>query len=218
MKKYILKDGDFRIVNAIQWTGKNEIDIDDFLFENHTPDHYVKNGYLYNKCGQRIYDLIPNCYILFSDGELSVLTEYVFNSRYKEIKPYVISEDKCTKHKLTNLDISEKYSKSKFWVSLKDFKSSFIYCATRQDDNVYIPSGVYNAANAYIIFLAKRYFKKHDDIVEMHYETIKKLTDEDLFIAIPDIYRLNETEPIIDLGALSRNVFFEILRRNILEA
>ena len=44
----------------------------------------------------------------------------------------------------------------------------------------------------------------------------KKLTDEDLFIAIPEILALNEMKPdFICLGALSRNVFYDILRSQI---
>ena len=44
----------------------------------------------------------------------------------------------------------------------------------------------------------------------------KKLTDEDLYIAIPEILALNEMKPdFICLWALSRNVFYDILRSQI---
>ena len=47
-------------------------------------------------------------------------------------------------------------------------------------------------------------------------DLIKKLTDENLFVAIPEILALNEMKPdFIDLGALSRNVFYHILREQI---
>lgn len=75
---------------------------------------------------------------------------------------------------------------------------------------------VADAIEAYTKFLQQKYFKTKDTVVKMNYDLIKKLTDEDLFIAIPEILMLNTMKPdFIDLGSLSRNVFYHILREQI---
>ena len=50
----------------------------------------------------------------------------------------------------------------------------------------------------------------------MDYELISKITSEELFTSINEIMLLNQTKPdFICLGALSRNVFYSILREQI---
>jgi hypothetical protein len=118
-------------------------------------------------------------------------------------------------HKLTNADISANYFNDKFHLMLNDFKGSFVCCATKQNPNDTYDV-IANATQAYSNYLKQKYFKTKDSVIEMDFDLIKKLTDEDLFIAIPEILALNEMKPyFICLGALSRNVFYDILRSQI---
>lgn len=118
-------------------------------------------------------------------------------------------------HKLTNSDIAANYLNEKFYLMINDFKGAFVCWATRQNPNETY-GVIADATQAYTKFLQQRYFKTKDTVVEMTCDLIKKLTDEDLFVAIPEILALNEMKPdFIDLGALSRNVFYHILREQI---
>lgn len=118
-------------------------------------------------------------------------------------------------HKLTNRDIHENYSNSKFYLSISDFKGAFACWATRQNNNDTYGI-VADAIEAYTKYLQERYFDKIDKVIEMHFDLIKMLTHEDLFNTIPEILALNNMKPdYIDLGALSRNVFYHILREQI---
>ena len=122
-----------------------------------------------------------------------------------------------TKHVLTNRDISEQYRDIKLHLMISDFTGSLAGCATKQlskHDNYDLISP---AVNAYSKFLKQRYFQTVETVKEMDYELIRHLTDEDIFIAIPEIMALNEIagSTFVDLGALSRNVFYHILRENI---
>lgn len=119
------------------------------------------------------------------------------------------------KYQLTNRDISNHYRNSKFYYSISDFNSAFAYWAIKQNpfDNYDI---IANAIKAYTKYLQEKYFRTKDTIKEMDYDLVMKLTDEDIFISIPEILALNEMKPnFIDLGALSRNVFYHILREQI---
>jgi hypothetical protein len=118
-------------------------------------------------------------------------------------------------HKLTNADISANYLNDKFHLMINDFKGAFVCWATRQNPNETY-GVIADATQAYTKYLQQRYFKTKDTVIEMDCDLIKKLTDEDLFIAIPEILALNEMKPdFICLGALSRNVFYDILRNQI---
>lgn len=118
-------------------------------------------------------------------------------------------------YKLTNADISANYLNQKFHLMINDFKGAFACWANRQNpnDNYGI---IADAIQAYTKHLQKHYFKTKDTVIEMDCDLIKELTSEDLFVAIPEILALNEMKPdYIDLGALSRNVFYHILREQI---
>lgn len=120
-----------------------------------------------------------------------------------------------TIYKLTKADISANYSNSKFHLMINDFKGAFACWANQQNPNDTY-GVVADATQAYVEFLKRRHFKDKNTVIEMDYKLIEKLTDEDLFIAIPEIMALNEMKPdFIDLGALSRNVFYHILREQI---
>jgi hypothetical protein len=118
-------------------------------------------------------------------------------------------------HKLTNADISANYLKDRFHLMLNDFRGSFACWVVRQLE---VPNYelIANSIKAYSDYLSKKYFKTKDTVIEMDCEMLNKLTHEDLFIAIPEIYALNEVGTgFVDLGALSRNVFYDILRNQI---
>ena len=118
-------------------------------------------------------------------------------------------------HKLTNADISANYLQDKFHLMLNDFRGAFACWAVRQLE---IPNYelLANAIKAYSEYLSKKYFRTKDTVIEMDCELLNKLTHEDLFIAIPEIYALNQVgNGFVDLGALSRNIFYDILRSQI---
>jgi hypothetical protein len=120
-----------------------------------------------------------------------------------------------SKFQLTNRDIAANYLDDKFHLMIDDFKGAFACWATKQNSNETYGI-IADATQAYANFLQKKYFKSKDTVVEMDCNLIKRLTDEDLFIAIPEILALNQMKPdFIDLGALSRNVFYHILREQI---
>ena len=118
---------------------------------------------------------------------------------------------------MTNSDIAANYLNEKFHLTLNDFKGAFACWATKQNLNeTYGIIADATPTQAYTRFLQQRYFKTKDTIIEMDYDLIKRLTSEELFITIPEILTLNEMNPtFIDLGALSRNVFYHIMREQI---
>ena len=122
-----------------------------------------------------------------------------------------------TKHVLTNRDISEQYRDIKLYLTISDFTGAFACWATRQITKHKDYSLISSATQSYFNFLSQRYFTDVETVREMDYELISKLTDEDIFIAIPEVMRLNEIEgsDFVCLGALSRNVFYHILRDKI---
>ena len=50
----------------------------------------------------------------------------------------------------------------------------------------------------------------------MSYDDISEMVDEKIFMSIPEIMELNQIDGWLDLGALSRNIFFTLLRENII--
>jgi hypothetical protein len=121
------------------------------------------------------------------------------------------------KHVLTNRDISGQYRDIKLYLMISDFTGAFACWATKQlskHDNYDLISP---AINAYSNFLKQKYFPELETVKEMDYELIRHLTNEDIFIAIPEIMCLNEIKGhnFVDLCALSRNVFYHILRERI---
>jgi hypothetical protein len=114
---------------------------------------------------------------------------------------------------LTNRDISENFRDVELYLMINNFKSAFAYWAISQ--NPFGSKGVEKAVNAYEKFL-KRTFRKKDEVVKMNYEEIQDFVSEDTFFSIPEIAELNQTkDDFICLGALSRNVFYMILREQI---
>jgi hypothetical protein len=116
-------------------------------------------------------------------------------------------------YKLTNQDISANFRDIELHLMINDFKASFAYWATYQ--NSFGCNGVEKATTAYEDFL-KNTFVEKESVVKMNYEQIKELVADTVFESIPEILELNQTKgDFICLGALSRNVFFMILRNHI---
>ena len=120
-----------------------------------------------------------------------------------------------TKHVLTNRDISEQYRDIKLNLMIQDFTGAFACWATRQD-NLGKFHLVAEAIQAYSNYLKKFFVEPKKTVIVMDCQKIEELTSEYLFESIPEILALNETVPdFISIGALSRNVYYHILRHHI---
>lgn len=121
---------------------------------------------------------------------------------------------KVKTNKLHNSDIMAHYRDEKFHLMLSDFQGAFSYWVTVQNNNgTYV---VDKALEAYTNYLQLKYYKVKGDVKVFTYDSLEKLLDEDILMAIPEILALNEMTPdYIDLGALGRNVFFMIMREQI---
>lgn len=110
-------------------------------------------------------------------------------------------------HILHNNIISAEYRDFEFYLMLSDFKSALAYWVVRQNNND--KEIIVRPLKAFTFFLKMNYFKKKDDVIKFTYNELSDLISEETFIKVPEILKLNKTEPdFIDLGALARNVFF----------
>ena len=119
--------------------------------------------------------------------------------------------------KLHNREISESYSDISFHLMLSDFKGAFAYWVASQNHNDILENN--NALKAYANFIELK-FKMIDKVpFKFDCTKLKSVVNEDLFMAIPEIMKLNKMEPeFIDLGALARNVYYMILRKVITQS
>ena len=120
-------------------------------------------------------------------------------------------------YKLTNQDISANFGDIKIHLMLNDFRGAMAYWLASQQINTSIKIGIDKPLNAFTKYMQQKYFKTESSVIEFTYEQLKNLVSEDVFIAIPELMELNEIEgkDFYDLGALSRNVFYMILREQI---
>ena len=120
-------------------------------------------------------------------------------------------------YKLTNQDISANFGDIKMHLMLNDFRGAMAYWLASQQINTSIKMGIDKPLNAFTKYMQQKYFKTESSVIEFTYEQLKNLVSEDVFIAIPELMELNEIEgkDFYDLGALSRNVFYMILREQI---
>ena len=120
-------------------------------------------------------------------------------------------------YKLTNQDISANFGDIKLHLMLNDFRGAMAYWLASQQINTSIKIGIDKPLNAFTKYMQQKYFKTESSVIEFTYEKLKNLVSEDVFIAIPELMELNEIEgkDFYDLGALSRNVFYMILREQI---
>ena len=120
-------------------------------------------------------------------------------------------------YKLTNQDISANFGDIKMHLMLNDFRGAMAYWLASQQINTSIKIGIDKPLNAFTKYMQQKYFKTESSVIDFTYEQLKNLVSEDVFIAIPELMELNEIEgkDFYDLGALSRNVFYMILREQI---
>ena len=120
-------------------------------------------------------------------------------------------------YKLTNQDISANFGDIKMHLMLNDFRGAMAYWLASQQINTSIKIGIDKPLNAFTKYMQQKYFKTESSVIEFTCEQLKNLVSEDVFIAIPELMELNEIEgkDFYDLGALSRNVFYTILREQI---
>ena len=120
-------------------------------------------------------------------------------------------------YKLTNQDISANFGDIKMHLMLNDFRGAMAYWLASQQINTSIKIGIDKPLNAFTKYMQQKYYKTESSVIEFTYEQLKNLVSEDVFIAIPELMELNEIEgkDFYDLGALSRNVFYMILREQI---
>lgn len=116
-------------------------------------------------------------------------------------------------HKLTNKDIVDNYQNIELILSKKDFTSALAYWINRQN---HVELNLDKPINAYSAFLDTTKFFNEHEFIKLKYDDISALVSDSIFESIPEIMELNQTTPdFICLGALSRNVFFMILRESI---
>ena len=120
-------------------------------------------------------------------------------------------------YKLTNQDISANFGDIKMHLMLNDFRGAMAYWLASQQINTSIKIGIDKPLNAFTKYMQQKYFKTESSVIEFTCEQLKNLVSEDVFIAIPELMELNEIDgkDFYDLGALSRNVFYMILREQI---
>ncbi len=115
--------------------------------------------------------------------------------------------------KLTNLDISQNYRDVEIWLFPSDLTAALAYWIVRQNPNdTFISDKPVKAFDNYI----KPFFPEPKLPTKFSYKQLSDIIDENVFEGIPEILYLNEMKPdFIDLGALTRNVFYTILREQI---
>lgn len=126
-----------------------------------------------------------------------------------------ISKEEALSVRLCNLDIAENFQDiDDFCLVFADFKGAFAYWVAYQNPNdTYV---VDNALKAFSDYIRKEF--KNIDVAEFFsYKRLSNLLTEDKLGNIPEILKLSRMKPdFIDLGALARNVFYMIIRLNMI--
>lgn len=136
--------------------------------------------------------------------------------------------------KLTNLDISVQHKNRTYWLFRSDILGAFAYWVVKQSP--YRTPDITPALVAFDKYLEKAFPTEnyHTELPrEFTYEELSALTHEDVFEKIQEIEVLNHPKisegeafnnrhnvyhadfDFIDLGALSRNIFYMVLREII---
>lgn len=122
--------------------------------------------------------------------------------------------------KFCNAQLSKDYRGKdiEFWLFPTDLTAALAYWIVKQNNNEDVKV-IDKAVGAYHKFLIDDW--REINIMFPHkfmYEQIAELTSEKIFMAIPEIRVLNDGKPdFIDLGALSRNVFYMIIREQVID-
>ena len=131
--------------------------------------------------------------------------------------------------KLTNLDISTHYRQREYWFMRNDFLGAFAYWVVAQSP--YDTPDITKPLEAFGAYIAS---KIKDELPEKFtYDELSEFIHEAVFESIPEIEKLNHpkitsgikyenrhSQPhpdfdFIDLGALTRNIFYMLLREAI---
>jgi hypothetical protein len=135
--------------------------------------------------------------------------------------------------KLTNNDIATHYRDKEFWLMRSDFLGAFAYWVVAQS-----PYDAPDITKPLVAFLGYIELKMPCETpVKFTYDELRDFVSEDKLAGIPDILELNERkngrdgmgfcsrydkpdpdDDFIDLGALSRNVKFMIMREQITQS
>lgn len=123
---------------------------------------------------------------------------------------------KLVLHKLTNKDIHDNYQDYKWYLTVNDFLAAFSYTVVDLNNNRKIP--IKKSLKAFRSYIEGIF--GIDDLlqpVEYSYKSLSIVLDENRLAEIPEILELNTTyDPDnISIGALSRNMFYLILRLKI---
>jgi hypothetical protein len=136
------------------------------------------------------------------------------------------------KYKLTNLTISAEFRNQDFWLFKSDFLSALAYWLMSQSP--YDVPDITDAINAYSEKIDNK-FESESIPYKFAYDEVEKMANGDLFESMPEIeifshpkvssgpgYSNRHERPhpdygFIDLSALARNVFYMILRQQIID-
>ena len=116
--------------------------------------------------------------------------------------------------RLCNLDISTHYREIEVWLFPSSFLSALAYWIVAQNPNKSLID-----LNPALLAYKNKIIDKWEKVTiskKFTYNEVSESTSENLFESIPEILVLSELRPdFIDLGALSRNIFYMILREYI---
>ncbi|MCP4493244.1 MAG: hypothetical protein GY820_38970 [Gammaproteobacteria bacterium] len=139
--------------------------------------------------------------------------------------------------KLTNLDISTHYRDREYWFMKSDFLAAFSYWVVAQSP--YSTPDIGPALKAFEKYVDVFLIPKDRHLPHRFtYEGLSESLTEEAFETIPEILALNSPKigtggkhifvdrystpdpdhDFIDLGALSRNIFYMLLRENITQS
>ena len=134
---------------------------------------------------------------------------------------------------LTNRDISEQYRDTEFYLMKGELLGTLASWLIRQSP--YDTPNITKALKGYDKFLSVK-FDTDEKVVCFKYEELSKYISDDVFESIPEIEIFNHSKKdagkgfiasssrfhktkadydFVDLGALSRNVFYDICRSHI---
>jgi len=137
--------------------------------------------------------------------------------------------------RLTNLDISTHYRDVEFYFMKSDFLGAFAYWTVAQSP--YDTPDITNALRAFDGYISVFIFK-NEECIQMRYDKLSRLINEDVFGTIPEIEKLNHAKfdsghtfmttsryhqpkpdyDFIDLGALARNIKYMLMREYITQS
>ena len=131
--------------------------------------------------------------------------------------------------RLTNLDISTHYRDREYCFMRSDFLGAFAYWVVAQSP--YDTPDISDALNAFSEYVCRKIDNGMPE--KFTYDELNEFLSDDIFESIPEIEKLNHPNisegagynnshnkphpdyDFIDLGALSRNIFYMLLRESI---